>query len=193
MCVEAVAHQFELAVGRDERYCSVVVKTSQPENAKNCLNVEDTILFHSFEQSPRTNIHLSKGSCHVTSSKMYLKKRPVSGAVFHTLSHGGICFVLTTVSFWNHPIEASHWLMVEFLSFLDVLKQNRPHHKQGHIKLCQKVVPVLWVPFCLKSQVRLERCAPSMARTSKGLFELTRRFFLRKSQPNRFEPVPIDH
>ena len=86
MCVEAVAHQFEFAVGRDERYRSVVVKTSQPENMKTfantfflltCLNVED-------------KYNLKRNGTQ--------EKTPFSGALFHILSHGWVCFV-PTVSF----------------------------------------------------------------------------------------------
>ena len=56
--------------------------------------------------------HLSKGPSDLKQNGTQ-EKTPFSGPVFHGLSRGVVCFV-PTVSFWNHQIEASHWLKEEF-------------------------------------------------------------------------------
>jgi len=56
--------------------------------------------------------HLSKGPSDLKQNGTQ-EKTPFSCPVFHCLSCGVVRFV-PTVSFWNHQIEASHWLMEEF-------------------------------------------------------------------------------
>ena len=56
--------------------------------------------------------HLSKGPSDLKQNGTQ-EKTPFSGTVFHGLSCGVVIFV-PTVSFWNHQIEASHWLKEEF-------------------------------------------------------------------------------
>ena len=56
--------------------------------------------------------HLSKGSSDLKQNGTQ-EKTPFSGTVSPCLSYGVVLFVLT-VSFWNHQIEASHWLKEEF-------------------------------------------------------------------------------
>ena len=56
--------------------------------------------------------HLSKGPSDLEQNGTQ-EKTPFSGPVFHGLSRGVVCFV-PTVSFWNHQIEASHWMKEEF-------------------------------------------------------------------------------
>ena len=55
--------------------------------------------------------HLSKGPSDLEQNGTQ-EKTPFSGPVFHGLSRGVVRFV-PTVSFWNHQIEASHWLKEE--------------------------------------------------------------------------------
>ena len=56
--------------------------------------------------------HLSKGLSDLKQNGTQ-EKTPFSGTVSHCLSCGVVLFV-QTVSFWNHQIEASHWLKEEF-------------------------------------------------------------------------------
>ena len=56
--------------------------------------------------------HLSKGPSDLKQNGTQ-EKTPFSGTVSHCLSCGVVLFV-PTVSFWNHQIEASHWLKEEF-------------------------------------------------------------------------------
>ena len=56
--------------------------------------------------------HLSKGPSDLKQNGTQ-EKTPFSGTVSPCLSYGVVLFVLT-VSFWNHQIEASHWLKEEF-------------------------------------------------------------------------------
>ena len=74
-----------------------------------------------------------------------------------------VVLFVPTVSFWNHQIEASHWLKEEFWPirkwFLELTlgtKQTKPRAR------AQKTIPdydaFSWVPFCLRSVVRFERC-----------------------------------
>ena len=54
-------------------------------------------------------IHISKGPSGLKQNGTQAKKQ-FSGPVFHGLSCGVVCFV-ASVSFKNHQMEASHWLL----------------------------------------------------------------------------------
>ena len=110
---------------------------------------------------PHRNPHLSKGPSDIKQNGTK-EKILFSGPVSHGLSCGVVLFV-PTVSFWNHQIEASHWLKEEFWPikkwFLELtlgIKQTTPSAR------AQKTIPengaFSWVPFCLRSHVRFERC-----------------------------------
>ena len=73
--------------------------------------------------------HLSKGPSDLEQNGTQ-RKTPVSSLVFHGLSCGVVRFV-PTVSFWNHQIDASQWLMEEFLPELRG-KRFRKHRKWCH-------------------------------------------------------------
>ena len=89
------------------------------------------------------------------------RKGTYSGIVFHVLSHSVV--LLLTVSFWNHQLEASHWLIEEFWSirkwFLELIlaaKRTTPHARAQNNMLGNGAFSL--VPFCLRSQVHLEKC-----------------------------------
>ena len=56
--------------------------------------------------------HLSKGLSDLKQNGTQ-EKKPFSGTVLHALSHGVICFV-ASVSFKNHQMDASDWLLKKF-------------------------------------------------------------------------------
>ena len=69
--------------------------------------------FANAERSVRyCDSHLSERSSDLKQNGTQ-EKTPFSGTVSHYLSYGEVLFVLT-VSFWNHQIDASHWLKEEF-------------------------------------------------------------------------------
>ena len=114
--------------------------------------------------------HLSKGPSDLKQNGTQ-EKTPFSCPVFHCLSCGVVRFV-PTVSFWNHQIEASHWLKEEFWPirkwFLELTlgtKQTTPRAR------AQKTIPengaFSWVPFCFRSHVRFERCAPAQIKLNE--------------------------
>jgi len=112
--------------------------------------------------------HLSKGPSDLKQNGTQ-EKTPFSCPVFHCLSCGVVRFV-PTVSFWNHQIEASHWLMEEFWPvrkwFLELTlgtKRTTPH--AGAQKTLPENYAFSGAPFCLRSVVRFERCGYLKAHT----------------------------
>ena len=64
------------------------------------------------EESLNYHTHLSKGPSDLKQNGTQ-EMTPFSGTVSHCLSCDVFLFV-PTVSFWNHQIEASHWMKEEF-------------------------------------------------------------------------------
>ena len=105
--------------------------------------------------------HLSKGPSDLKQNGTQ-EKTLFSGKVSDCLSCGVVLFV-PTVSFWNHQIEASHWLMGRVLANQKVVSGANTRNKTDHTKSKDtKTIPengaFSWVPFCLRSHGRFKRC-----------------------------------
>ena len=99
-------------------------------------------------------------------------KAPFSGTVFHTLSHGVFCFVVSGVSIKDHWIEASDWLsknidQSEGVFELTLTTKRITPCERAWKKVLENDV-FSCVPFCLRSPGCFERCA---LQSSKDLFQ----------------------
>ena len=110
-------------------------------------------------QKANMRSHLSKGPTDLKQNSTHEKKL-FFGSVFHALSYGVNSFV-ASVSFKNHQMEASHWLLEHLNRWLGGFRSFATKHITSHErswKTGSENGIFACVLFCLRSLGPFERC-----------------------------------